>query len=136
MRRKSFLPVLLVLGVALSVQAEPLEEALAVHVAKQTLVEVMAGIADEIGGLKANFPQLKRWEEAQIFSDRIEYRREGKDGCQILIYAKSGPVQEEYQVGVYLKMKAFGKRAPLLKQTLLAIISKHFAKIRRLHVTS
>lgn len=136
MRRKSFLLVFVILGVAASVRAEPLEEALAVHVAKQTLVEVMGAIADEIGGLKTNFPQLKQWDGAQIFSDRIEYRREGKDGCQILIYAKSRLVQEEYQVGVYLQMKAFGKRAPLLKQTLLAIIAKHFAKIRRLHVTS
>lgn len=114
-------------------RAANVENSLAVHVANKTLVEVMQGIAGDIGELKKSFPQLENWEEAEIFSDRIEYRNGGENGCHILIYSRGQPVMDEYKVGVYLKMKAVGKKAALLKKTLLDIVGRRFEKIRGLH---
>lgn len=122
------------------------ENTLTAHVVKKTLVEVLRNIASEIEGLKGEFPQLKHWHEAQIFADRIEYQyrfeggKFGKDGCRLSILAREEPLFHsdsenpmELKVGLYLKMKAVGKRASLLKQTLLDIIAKEFEKIRNLN---
>lgn len=108
------------------------QEALSVHVAKSALVSVMQEIAKEIGKMRGDFPQLKKWDQAFISTDRIEYQRAGKNGCELLIYSKGELASEEYKVGVYLKMRAFGEKAELLKETLQAIVAKHFEAIRRL----
>lgn len=119
------------LFLTLPVKAQSVEEsALTVYVARKTLVDVMQKIAGEIDGLKNSFPQLESWNEAQIFPDRIEYHHRD---CDLSITSKSQTNSSELKVGVYLKMKAFGKRAALLKQALLRIIAKHFEEIRDLH---
>ena len=100
----------------------------------------MQNIAHEIDGLKNNFPQLENWDEAEISPARIEYRYHyndgsfGDDGCRLLITSSSEPVwDDELKVGVYLKMKAVGSKAELLKRKLLQIIGGEFQKIRNLH---
>lgn len=109
------------------------EDALIVHVARKSLVAVMQNIANEIDQIKEDFPQLKKWDRAYVSADRIEYDYDGKNRCQLLIYSKGEVARNEYQAGIYLKMKAFGKKAEMLKQALLAIIERHFQKIRNLH---
>lgn len=120
-----------------------IDNALTVHVARGALGEVMQKIAREIDGLKTSFPQLKNWEEAYISSSRIEYQYHydegafGKNGCRLLIVAKTEPVwNEELKVGVYLKMKAVGEKAALLKKTLMNIVGREFEKIRSLRKTT
>ena len=125
-----FLLIFIFILFATPLQARPsVENALTVHVTKEVLVHVLEKIAQSITQIKDEFPQLKHWDEAEIFPDRIEYHH---PDCDLSIVSKSSTDAVELRVGVYLKMKAFGKKAPLLKQTLLNIIAKHFEKIRDL----
>lgn len=134
----------LIFFVAVSSNANPvIDNALSVRAARGALVKVMRNIAEEIDGLQYSFPQLKNWRKASISASRIEYQYhyEGgtfkKDGCRLLIIARTEPLwdDEELKVGVYLKMKAVGKKAELLKKTLMDIVGQEFKKIRSLRKT-
>lgn len=133
-------------------QAEISDQDLRSKVVEATLQKTMQSIAEEIGQLQDDFPQLKEWPKALVSPKKIQYEYRylgaaypyqeesfGKNGCQILISAKKESVFEpkdivlsQIKVGVYLKFKAVGKRAERLKQTIYDIVAKHFQSVRNL----
>ena len=131
--------------------ADPrVDDALRVRVARKTLDRVMADIAADIGNLKTEFPQLKKWNSAEISPNKIGYQYHyksgaseeefGENGCNLLITSKDAPLAsassvlpDELKLGVYLKFKATGERAEALKEAVQKIVAEHFENIRALH---
>jgi len=146
--------VLVLLGFVKTLSADSgMDHALTTTVARKTLQEVMMAIAKDIEELQGDFPQLKKWNDAEISPEGIYYQYHytagrypfaeeefGKNGCHLAIDTKdqlqasaSPQILGELKLGIYLKFKAVGKDAEELKRLIQEIVAKRFEMIRNLN---